>query len=124
METVKVAAKAIGKKKAKKGKTPQQIYEGEKKMYEEKINKIKPYFMRTFTSDDEEKPFSVLAIKINYDGIVFKISDCERNVYLRDYFEFKEGLISAKKRLLLFRDEFSKAYDHLEAEIERLKIEL
>jgi len=101
--------------KTKKEKTPKQIFAS-------KLEQIKDFQLQVFTST--EKLSSILAIGIYRNSLDIYISDCERKIHLSEYFEDKQEFITMRNRLMLFRDEFSKACEYLDAEIERLEIKL
>jgi len=81
------------------------------------------------SNEDWDRLSSSLAISMNAGKYCFcykiRISDCDGFVSLYDGdIESKEGFKDMLFRFRLFRDEFTKACEHLESEMKRLEIEL
>ena len=103
-------------KKSKKPKTPEQIFS-------DKLANIRKYRSRVFTSERLNR-ISALSIDISFQNTAVEITDCNGKVRLLDDFDNKEEFIIMRNRLFLLKNEFARACEFIDGEIQRLDIEI
>ena len=95
----------------------------------ERLRRAKPYTYREFTSNDDDKPVSVLSIGLFLQDSPVRLSsiaitDCSSQVHLNHYWHSGESLKDIRYRLKTFKEGFSEALEYFESECARLEINL